>query len=88
MDAFNVRLLQVMKEAGVTQNELALAAKTSARLIRYYLSAEKMPNIENLFLISKYLGVSTDYLLGLSDDPRRVEDIIPDEHAAGAEPSE
>ena len=47
----------------------------SAQAINQYRLGMARPSLENLCKIAKFYGVSTDYLLGLTDTPSTKEDI-------------
>jgi len=67
----NERLKTLRKERGITQKELAQNCDICLRVVIYYESGERKPNSEVLTKICKYLDVSADYLLGLSDSISR-----------------
>lgn len=62
------RLNEILAKRGVLQKELAEHIGVPANTISYYLSGERSPDLEKLIKISKFLNISTDYLLGLSDE--------------------
>lgn len=62
------RLNEILAKRGVLQKELAEHIGVPANTISYYLSGERSPDLEKLIEISKFLNISTDYLLGLSDE--------------------
>lgn len=64
---FTERFNDCLKYSNVKQTELASAVKVSKQCISDYKSGKSVPSIETLFLICRYLDVSSDYLLGLSD---------------------
>lgn len=61
------RLNEVLAQKGIMQKELAEHIEVTANTVSYYLSGERCPDIEKLVEIAKYLNVTTDYLLGISD---------------------
>ena len=66
---FSERLEQLIAERGVNQKWLADEANTTeATISRYIKFDNKSPNVEILANIALALNVSTDYLLGLSDE--------------------
>ena len=67
-----VRILRDLREdADKTQTQIAEALGTSQTMYaRYERGANEMP-IHHLITLSKYYGVTTDYLLGLSRDKNR-----------------
>ncbi|MCH5166055.1 MAG: helix-turn-helix transcriptional regulator [Clostridiales bacterium] len=64
---FTERFNECLKYGNVKQTELAVAAHVSKQCISDYKAGKSVPSIETLFLISKFLDVSSDYLLGLCD---------------------
>ena len=68
MDAMDyVKILRDLREdADKTQTQIAEVLGTSQTMYaRYERGANELP-IHHLIILSKYYGVSTDYLLGLS----------------------
>ena len=64
---FAVRLRGCMEKQGITQSELAQDINKTRQAVNNYTLGETVPDADTLILISKRLGVSVDYLLGLSD---------------------
>ena len=56
-------LKKVMKEKGMTQEQLAKRINVERSLISKYCTDECTPSLENFKLISESLNVSSDYLL-------------------------
>ena len=65
-----VRILRDLREdADKTQTQIAEVLGTSQTMYaRYERGANELP-IHHLITLSKYYGVSTDYLLGRTDNP-------------------
>lgn len=63
------RLLDLRKDAGLTQDELAAALKINKHSISSYEREKSEPPDAIKIEIAKYFGVSVDYLLGLTDNP-------------------
>lgn len=61
------RINDVLAKKGIMQKELAEHLGVTANTVSYYLSGERCPDIDKLIEISRFLNVSTDYLIGLSD---------------------
>lgn len=53
----------------VKQKDLAKHLKVSDNTISYFVGGSRTPNMEQLIKISKFLNVSTDYLLDLAKEP-------------------
>ncbi len=64
------RLLDLRKDAGLTQDQLAEALKINKHSISAYEREKNEPSDAIKIAIAGYFGVSVDYLLGLTDDPR------------------
>ncbi len=64
---FGERLLQVRKKRKVSQDELAKKLGVHAPVIGRYERGEVKPSIETAARMAEALGVSLDYLTGLSD---------------------
>lgn len=60
------RINEVLAEKGIMQKQLANRIGVTDNTISYYLSGKRYPDIEKLIEIARCLGVSTDYLLGIS----------------------
>ncbi len=63
------RLLDLRKDAGLTQDELATILKINKHSISSYEREKSEPPDAIKIAIAQYFHVSTDYLLGLTDDP-------------------
>ena len=67
---FCERLKQLMKERNVSGRELALRAGTTEATVSRYSSGERRPeSFAVLAGLAKGLNVSSDYLLGLTNNP-------------------
>lgn len=64
---FKERFNEVLKQSGKKQTEIALALNISKQCVNDYRTGKTLPSLETLYLLCKYLDVSADYLLGLSD---------------------
>lgn len=68
MNAFlGKRLKELRDELHLTQD--ALAKKLNINSVTYlrYEKSQREPSLDTLVKLAKFFGVSTDYLLGLSD---------------------
>lgn len=63
------RINEQRKKMNITQEQLAEMLGKSVPLVYYYSSGKRVPPPETLYKLSKILKVSSDYLLGLSDNP-------------------
>jgi len=63
------RLKEYRKLNDVTQKSVAIAINVSERAYQHYELGTREPNHDNLVMLCRYLNVSADYLLGLTDTP-------------------
>ena len=63
------RLLDLRKDADLTQDELASILKINKHSISSYERNKSEPPDDIKILIANYFGVSIDYLLGITDTP-------------------
>lgn len=59
----------------IKQKELAAALGVTDNTISYFANGARTPNTEQIIKISKFLKISSDYLLGLSDVPTNNKDL-------------
>ena len=64
---FGQRLEQLLSEKGISQGEFAEAVNCSRQSINFYILGKRNPDIALAGKMADYLGVSCDYLIGLSD---------------------
>lgn len=63
------RLYELRKDAGLTQDELGAILKVNKHSISSYERDKSEPPDAIKILIANYFSVSTDYLLGITDNP-------------------
>lgn len=66
---FSQRLLYLRKRAGISQKQLGAAVGLSDKAICTLENGTRETTFGNLVLLAQYFRVSTDYLLGITDDP-------------------
>lgn len=76
MQKFSTRLISLRKERGLTQEELANAIHKKRSTLSGYETEGKEPDLELVCFLAQYFGVSTDYLLGYSDERNHVEQVF------------
>jgi len=64
---FTIRFNEVLKSCGKTQVEIAKALNITKQCVNDYKSGKSVPSLETLYFLCRYLDISADYLLGLSD---------------------
>lgn len=69
MDIFALRLKEARALAGLTQKQLAQLINSTDDSIYSWEKGRSQPNMEMLRLLCKVLNVSSDYLIGLSNNP-------------------
>ena len=67
MQAFCERFKDLRKEHKLSTLEMGKALKVDHSTILRWEKGERVPNIDHLYNIAKYFGVTADYLIGLSD---------------------
>jgi transcriptional regulator with XRE-family HTH domain len=76
------RLRTVREQMSLSQDELAEALGLGQAQINRYEQNKNDPSSETLVAMARYLGVTTDYLLGLVDSPSqhmRLADLTDEE---------
>lgn len=71
MSNLSEQLTELMNEDGYTQNSLAQAMKTPRAKISLYKTGKSVPNFKYLVAFVEFFNCSADYLIGLSDYPKR-----------------
>lgn len=64
---FAKRLCSLMVECGENQKELAEELGVKQQTISYYRNGQSTPDADNLIKIARHYGVTTDFLLGLTE---------------------
>lgn len=69
------RITSLLESRGVTQKDLATVVGVHQNVISYWCRSVRMPGAEQIVVMAKYFNVSSDYLLGLSDEETVDQDI-------------
>ena len=69
LELFAFRVKKLRKQKKLSQQELAEALGLKQTSISGIESGIRTTTIEKLILLAKFFDVSTDYLLGLKDEP-------------------
>ena len=72
---FGMRLRQIRKELGETQDEFAARIGTSKQVLSRYESGQRIPKISLLEKYAQSLNVSVDYLMGGSEQENAFETV-------------
>ncbi|RME14551.1 MAG: XRE family transcriptional regulator [Alphaproteobacteria bacterium] len=77
-ELFRLRVREVMRREGVSRSALARSASADRSTIGQLLNSEdpRLPNAHLAAEIAAALGVSCDWLLGLTDRPERPGDLL------------
>ena len=65
-----LRLKELRERKNVTQQDVADALDIDRSLYARYEYGTRTPPLDNLIKMAKYYEVTTDYMLGLTDDPQ------------------
>ena len=68
METFCKRIKELRIENGITQKELANKLQTTNSSVCDWERGRSQPDLQTLTELAKLFEVSTDYLLGLSDN--------------------
>lgn len=66
-DTFAKRLSELMKQEGTKQKELADLLNIKPQTVSQYTTGRTTPDYDSLCAIARHFGVTSDYLLGLSE---------------------
>ena len=69
MFEFAERLKALRKNKGVTQKQLSVSLNVTERAVVAYESGKMKPSFDAINSLADYFDVSTDYLLGRTDNP-------------------
>ena len=69
LELFAFRVKRLRKQKNLNQKELGEALGLTQTTISGIESGARTTTIEKLILLAKFFNVSTDYLLGLKDEP-------------------
>jgi len=69
---FLTRVTELIKSRGITKNKLLVELGLNTNAFKNWENRNTVPGGDTLSKIADYFHVSTDYLLGRTDDPRPV----------------
>ena len=67
INKFNERLQQLINDKSITQQILAKHTNISESIIFYWVRGLKQPTADNIIIVARYFGVTTDYILGVDE---------------------
>lgn len=76
MQNFSDRLISLRKENDMTQEDLARLIQKKRSTVSGYETEGKEPDLETVCFLARHFGVTTDYLLGYSDERTNVETVF------------
>ena len=84
------KILKLRKEKGLSQETFAEKLGVSRQSVSKWESGGSLPDIDKIIAMSKFFGVSTDYLLKdeTAEEPAETSEQIPDEEPSDVELSE
>ena len=71
MPNLSERLIQLKTDNNLLQKDIAQGAGLALRTYQYYEKGERKPDSETIIKLANFFDVSSDYLLGLTDNPER-----------------
>ncbi len=70
MNNLNLRLKECRLSHGLNQTELAKIMDVSKQTVSNWEKGSRIPNTSMLYKLAEFYSVSTDYLFGLTDNPK------------------
>ncbi len=70
------RLSYLRKQAGKTQDDLSSHLGITRPAYTAYESGRRQPDVKTLQKLAEYFGVTMDYLVGSTDEPRPISQIL------------
>ena len=68
-------LRKIIKSKGYTTTKVAMESKVSESTINAYINGQKLPSVTSLISTSEFLKCNSDYLLGRTNNPMKIDDI-------------
>lgn len=76
MNFFHKRLRELRQLNNMTLDELAIALNTTKTTLSRYENNKRTADSDFIVSTATFFGVSTDYILGLTNNPLSVEDLL------------
>lgn len=67
------RLKDMREDHDLTQNDIAELLKTTRQQVSKWENGTQMMGVDKYVVLAKYYNISADYLLGLTDTPRKLK---------------
>lgn len=67
------RLKDMREDHDLTQNDIAQLLKTTRQQVSKWENGTQMMGVDKYIILAHYYNVSADYLLGLTDTPRKLK---------------
>lgn len=74
---FQARLYRFRKERGISQEDLAEIVGVSRQAVQKWESGASRPDMDNLMALSRYFGITLDYLVTGQESPTAAETTVP-----------
>ena len=70
------RLKSVREDNDLTQTDIANLLKTTRQQVSKWETGTQMMGVDKYITLAKYYNLSVDYLLGLTDIPRKLKEKV------------
>ena len=67
------RLKDIREDNDLTQSDVANILKTTRQQVSKWETGTQMMGVDKYIVLAKYYNVSVDYLLGLTDEPKKLK---------------
>lgn len=67
IEKFSARFSEAIRQSGKKQKEIAFAVTITEQTLSKYKRGERIPDTEELYRLSRFFGVSMNWLLGDND---------------------
>ena len=71
------RILELIKTHGVSASQLVTELGLNSTAVSEWKSGKTKPRAEHIAKLAIFFGVTSDYLLGLTDNPNPPENVLP-----------
>lgn len=67
------RLKDIREDNDLTQSDVANILKTTRQQVSKWETGTQMMGVDKYIVLAKHYNVSVDYLLGLTDEPKKLK---------------